>query len=252
MLGSKLLIHVDPPPDLPPPPVTNPRHLSSIDTSLPSNHQPRVDNIVPIVIGHEREELEAEFQGGSLSQPMMVDNANMTTTVRAGSDESKARQPQQLSMQFNVDGLKNNDVKILEYLQQHANNEQIKEEIREKGVHRDELARQLKIPMEKILDFIKNLEDEGLVYSTIDDYHFKIAALVQHCNGDTSGLCSPCQVVWDVLQVSTGVGLACSLQKICYHVLGLVHEIWTPIPRAARVAGVGAIGDAAAATTRDI
>ncbi|KAM7253554.1 hypothetical protein ACFE04_021708 [Oxalis oulophora] len=53
---------------------------------------------------------------------------------------------------------------------------------------------------------------------------------------------------------STRVGLACSLHKICYHVLGLVHEIWTPIPRAARVAGtgVGAIGDAAAATTRDI
>ncbi|KAM7268815.1 hypothetical protein ACFE04_010981 [Oxalis oulophora] len=118
-------------------------------------------------------------QGGSLSQPMVVDNTNMTTPVRAGSDESKAQTTpaSQLSMQFNVDGLKNNDVKILEYLQQHANNEQIKEEIREKGMHRDELARQLKIPMEKILDSIKNLEDEGLVYSTIDDYHFKIAAL---------------------------------------------------------------------------
>ncbi|KAH7666699.1 Guanosine-3'5'-bis(diphosphate) 3'-diphosphatase protein [Dioscorea alata] len=31
-----------------------------------------------------------------------------------------------------------------------------------------------------------------------------------------------------------GVGPLCSAQQICYHVLGLVHEIWTPIPRAVK------------------
>ncbi|KHG03658.1 relA [Gossypium arboreum] len=31
---------------------------------------------------------------------------------------------------------------------------------------------------------------------------------------------------------SVGVGPLCSPQQICYHVLGLVHDIWTPVPRA--------------------
>ncbi|XP_021279958.1 putative GTP diphosphokinase RSH1, chloroplastic [Herrania umbratica] len=31
---------------------------------------------------------------------------------------------------------------------------------------------------------------------------------------------------------SVGVGPLCSPQTICYHVLGLVHGIWTPVPRA--------------------
>ncbi|KAI3668296.1 hypothetical protein L6452_43373 [Arctium lappa] len=29
-----------------------------------------------------------------------------------------------------------------------------------------------------------------------------------------------------------GIGPLCNAQQVCYHVLGLVHEIWTPIPRA--------------------
>ncbi|RAL51023.1 hypothetical protein DM860_005379 [Cuscuta australis] len=44
---------------------------------------------------------------------------------------------------------------------------------REKGVHRNELAEKLNIPPEKILGAIESLESDGLVYSTIDEWHYK-------------------------------------------------------------------------------
>nr|TKR75318.1 hypothetical protein D5086_0000286420 [Populus alba] len=43
----------------------------------------------------------------------------------------------------------------------------------EKGMHMDELCQQLKLPMEKIKESIRSLEDEGLIYSTIDEFHYK-------------------------------------------------------------------------------
>ncbi|KAF3657576.1 putative centrosomal protein of 83 kDa-like [Capsicum annuum] len=46
----------------------------------------------------------------------------------------------------------------------------------EKGVHRNELAQQLRVPSEKIMEAMEALESEGLVYSTIDDFHYKSTA----------------------------------------------------------------------------
>ncbi|XP_041021225.1 replication protein A 32 kDa subunit A-like [Juglans microcarpa x Juglans regia] len=67
----------------------------------------------------------------------------------------------------NIDGVKSCDQLVLDYLQQPASIAQ------EKGVHRDELSRQLKIPVEKIMESIRSLEEEGLIYSTIDEFHYK-------------------------------------------------------------------------------
>uniref|UniRef100_A0A7N0VGR5 Replication protein A 32 kDa subunit n=1 Tax=Kalanchoe fedtschenkoi TaxID=63787 RepID=A0A7N0VGR5_KALFE len=66
-----------------------------------------------------------------------------------------------------VSGLTGIDKLVLEYLQRPSciNNE--------KGVHIDELARQLNLPMDKLMDSIRPLEGEGLIYSTVDEYHFK-------------------------------------------------------------------------------
>ncbi|RQO92234.2 hypothetical protein POPTR_006G272000v4 [Populus trichocarpa] len=72
-----------------------------------------------------------------------------------------------MSKQFDVNGLKDCDQLVLERLQQSSSIGQ------EKGMPMDELCQQLKLPMEKIKESIRSLEDEGLIYSTIDEFHYK-------------------------------------------------------------------------------
>ncbi|KAL8142074.1 hypothetical protein V2J09_015106 [Rumex salicifolius] len=93
----------------------------------------------------------------SLSQSQMVD-ASQRTTVKVESTPSN---------QMNVDGLKTVDQMVLDYLQQPSSLEE------DKGVHRDEIAKHLKLSTQKIIESITCLEEEGLIYSTIDEYHFK-------------------------------------------------------------------------------
>ncbi|KAL3536017.1 hypothetical protein ACH5RR_004478 [Cinchona calisaya] len=76
----------------------------------------------------------------------------------------------QFSGQYSVDGLRGIDKLVLDYLQQPPCL------AREKGVHRNELVQQLNVPLEKILEAIESLESEGLVYSTIDENHYKSTA----------------------------------------------------------------------------
>ncbi|EEF34379.1 Replication protein A 30 kDa subunit, putative [Ricinus communis] len=73
----------------------------------------------------------------------------------------------QFTKQYSVDGLKDCDQLVLDYLQQSSSMGQ------EKGIHMDELSQQLKLPMDKIKETIRSLEDEGLIYSTIDEFHYK-------------------------------------------------------------------------------
>ncbi|GER52014.1 replication protein A 32 kDa subunit A [Striga asiatica] len=76
----------------------------------------------------------------------------------------------QSSQEYNLDGLGNIDKMILDYLQLPSSLAQ------EKGVHLNELAQKLKISQEKIQEAIESLESEGLVYSTIDENHYKSTA----------------------------------------------------------------------------
>ncbi|XP_038695358.1 replication protein A 32 kDa subunit A isoform X2 [Tripterygium wilfordii] len=106
--------------------------------------------------------------GGGASQSQKVD-PSLNTPVHNGSNGYQTSPSNQFSMQFSVDGLKDRDQLVLEYLQQSSSSGQ------EKGTHRDEISRHLKLPTEKIMESIRSLEDEGLIYSTVDEFHFKAA-----------------------------------------------------------------------------
>ncbi|KAL3628134.1 hypothetical protein CASFOL_027180 [Castilleja foliolosa] len=76
----------------------------------------------------------------------------------------------QFSVQYNTEGVKGIDKVVLNYLQQPSCI------AREKGVHRSELAQHLNVSENKILEAIDSLESEGLIYSTIDEFHYKSTA----------------------------------------------------------------------------
>ncbi|CAN8284149.1 unnamed protein product [Cochlearia groenlandica] len=88
-------------------------------------------------------------QGGS--------NTNQTATLN----------PVVSSQNNDGNGRKNLDDMILDYLKQPACTGI------QQGIHLDEIAQHLKIPKTKLEGVIQSLEGDGLIYSTIDEYHFK-------------------------------------------------------------------------------
>ncbi|CAN4084937.1 unnamed protein product [Withania somnifera] len=96
-----------------------------------------------------------------------VSTPSQTDVPAAVSAPSSVYNSSQLSGNLSIDGLKGIEKIVIEYLEQPSSLAQ------EKGIHRNEIAQQLKVPLEKILEAIASLESEGLVYSTIDECHFK-------------------------------------------------------------------------------
>ncbi|XP_076884780.1 replication protein A 32 kDa subunit B [Bidens hawaiensis] len=78
--------------------------------------------------------------------------------------------PNQYTGQPVADGLDEVDRRVLDYLLLPASRQ------RETGVHHDELVRQLNIPLNQILTSLTSLTDEGMVYTALDDHHFKSIA----------------------------------------------------------------------------
>ncbi|EOA27593.1 hypothetical protein CARUB_v10023731mg, partial [Capsella rubella] len=93
---------------------------------------------------------------------------SVSTTFQGGSNTNQAAPLNPVvSSQNDGNGRKNIDDMILDYLKQPACT------ARQQGIHIDEIAQQLKIPKNKLESVIQSLEGDGLIYSTIDEYHFK-------------------------------------------------------------------------------
>ncbi|KAF8084678.1 hypothetical protein N665_0707s0011 [Sinapis alba] len=99
-------------------------------------------------------------QVGDATQSHVVNssvNTNQATTLN----------PVMSTQNSDGNGRKNLDDMILDYLKQPACT------ARQQGIHLDEIAQQLKVPKNKLEGVIQSLEGDGLIYSTIDEYHFK-------------------------------------------------------------------------------
>lgn len=93
-----------------------------------------------------------------------------STTVTAPSNAHPTISSSQISQEYNLEGLGSIDKMVLDYLQLPSSLAQ------EKGIHRNEIAQKLKVSLEKIIEAMESLESEGLVYSTIDEFHYKSTA----------------------------------------------------------------------------
>ncbi|KAI7753556.1 hypothetical protein M8C21_011820 [Ambrosia artemisiifolia] len=104
-------------------------------------------------------------------QKAQVDAENINSTpktpIQNGTNGFVSTISSQTSVPFTLDGVKGVDEMVLAYLQ-HPANYGI-----EKGIHTDEVAQKLKLPSKKIMESLRTLENDGLIYSTIDEFHYK-------------------------------------------------------------------------------
>ncbi|RZC71108.1 hypothetical protein C5167_034329 [Papaver somniferum] len=105
---------------------------------------------------------KSQGQGSNPAQPQTTSAA-----ITNGSSSYQTAPSNQFHGQPNSVGI---DQKILDYMSTTANM------AREQGVSVQELAQYLKVPLEKIRGAMQHLEEDGLAYSTIDEFHYKSSA----------------------------------------------------------------------------
>ncbi|XP_014503754.1 replication protein A 32 kDa subunit A isoform X1 [Vigna radiata var. radiata] len=141
------------------------RQLVAFSVRPVTNFEEIPFHFIDCIHNHLRSKLKLE--GITSTNPSSVSSLN--TPVKNASNGSQPPTSTPAYVQYSVDGLKDCDKLIIDYLQQHSDMSD------ERGIHVNELSRELKLPMDRIMLSLKTLGDDGLVYSTIDDYHYKQA-----------------------------------------------------------------------------
>ncbi|KAI3739353.1 hypothetical protein L2E82_29756 [Cichorium intybus] len=142
------------------------RHVAVFSVRPVTNFDEITFHFIACIHNHVRTTKGQKIQGDvtTLSQNI---NSTPNTPIQNGTNGFKTTPLSQLSVPFTVDGLKGFDQMVLAYLQLPANYGN------EKGIHTNELAQKLKLSHDKIMESIRTLEDEGMIYSTIDEFHYK-------------------------------------------------------------------------------
>lgn len=120
-------------------------------------------HFIDCIHNHLRSKLKIE----GITSALPSSNSSMNTPVRNVSNGSQAPSSNPGYVQYSTDGLKDIDKLVLNYLEKHSHIDI--------GVHVDELSRELKLPLDKIMLLLKTPLEEGVIYSTIDDSHYRLA-----------------------------------------------------------------------------
>ncbi|XP_004291257.1 PREDICTED: replication protein A 32 kDa subunit A-like [Fragaria vesca subsp. vesca] len=107
-----------------------------------------------------------KLQGIAVNQPQPM-GSSVYTPVKSEPSGYQTASSNQLSGQFTADGRKSVHELIIEYMRLQPSSTN--------GTSTQELSQRLNLPMEKIMDAIRPLEADGELYSTIDEFHYKIA-----------------------------------------------------------------------------
>ncbi|RDX73210.1 Replication protein A 32 kDa subunit A [Mucuna pruriens] len=138
----------------------------ALDPFLPVTNFDEIPfHFIDCIHNHLRSKVKVE--GITSANPSSGSSFN--TPIKNAPNGSQAPSSNPAYAQYSMDGLKDYDKLVIDYLQQHSDMSD------ERGIHVNELSRELKLPLDKIMLSLKTLGDDGLVYSTIDDYHYKQA-----------------------------------------------------------------------------
>ncbi|XP_071718908.1 replication protein A 32 kDa subunit A-like [Rutidosis leptorrhynchoides] len=143
------------------------RHIDVFSVRPVTNFDEITFHFIACIHNHVRTTKDQKKQGNDRN---VSENGDLITNtpIQNGTNASYSTISSELSsVHLNVDRLKGFDRMVLAFLQFPTNYE------KERGIHIDEIAHKMKLPLKKIMESIRSLQNEGFIYSTIDDNHFQ-------------------------------------------------------------------------------
>ncbi|KAJ1425771.1 hypothetical protein SESBI_10849 [Sesbania bispinosa] len=128
------------------------KQLVAFSVRLVTNFDEVSFHFIDCIHNHLRSKVKME---GNTSLHPPPSDSSLNTPVRSASHGSQAPSSNPGYAQYSVDGLKDCDKLVIDYLKQHSDMSD------ERGIHVNELSRELKLPLDKIMLSLKTLGDDA-------------------------------------------------------------------------------------------